>query len=59
MENSRHTYEAAARTTLANRTRQLPMNDLSCGNQSAYTSVINRRDYRFSAFPGTTLLRGC
>ena len=27
------------------------MNDLSCGTQSAYISVINRRDYRFSAFP--------
>ena len=27
------------------------MNNLSCGNQSAYISMINRRDYRFSAFP--------
>ena len=28
------------------------MNDLSCcGTQSAYISVINRRGYRFCAFP--------
>ena len=27
------------------------MNDLSCGNQSAHISMINRRDSRFSTFP--------
>ena len=51
MENPRLSYEAALRLILAVRTRQLPMNDLSFGTQSAYISVINRRDYRFSALP--------
>ena len=42
-ENPRKTYKAAFGLILAFRQRQLPMNLLSCGNQSAYISLINRR----------------
>jgi len=43
-ENPRCHYKAARmRLILAIRERQLPMNPLSCGNQSAYISLINRR----------------
>jgi len=43
-ENPRFNYKAARNwLILAFRQRQLPMNLLSCGIQSAYISLINRR----------------
>ena len=54
-ENPRLTYKAAPYgLILAFRPRQLPMNPMSCGIQSAYISLINRREL-FSlpfSFPG-------
>jgi hypothetical protein len=44
-ENPRSTYKAApCGLILALRPRQLPMNPMSCGSQSAYISLINRRE---------------
>jgi len=43
-ENPRFNFKAARMwLILAIRERQLPMNPLSCGTQSAYISLINRR----------------
>ena len=43
-ENPRLGYKAAFGLILAIRPRQLPMNPMSCGIQSAYISLINRRE---------------
>jgi len=55
-ENPRPNFKAARRPAafrliLALRKRQLPMYPLSCGNQSAYLSLINRRDTYSLPFP--------
>ena len=55
-ENPRSNYKAARRPMvfrliLALRQRQLPMNQLSCGTQSAYISLINRRRIFSLPFP--------
>ena len=44
MENPRCYFKAALGLILALRKRQLPMYPLSCGSQSAYLSLINRRE---------------
>jgi len=46
-ENHRSNYKSAIELIFAPRQRQLPMNQLSCGSQSTYISLINRRK-RFS-----------
>jgi hypothetical protein len=51
-ENPRPNYKATpSGLILAPRERQLPMYPLSCGNQSAYFSLINRRDTFSLPFP--------
>jgi hypothetical protein len=51
-ENSRANYKAApSGLILAIRERQLPMDPLSCGSQSAYLSLINRRETLSLPFP--------
>ena len=50
-ENPRTNYKAVFGLILALRQRQLPMNILSCGNQSAYISLINRRKKFSLPFP--------
>ena len=50
-ENPRPFYKAAIVLILELRPRQLPTIRLSCGNQSANISLINRRDTALSVFP--------
>ena len=50
-ENPRPFYKAAIVLILDARPRQLPTIRLSCGNQSANISLINRRDTALSVFP--------
>jgi mannitol-1-phosphate/altronate dehydrogenase len=50
-ENPRPSYKAVFELILAFRQRQLPMNILSCGNQSANISLINRRKKFSLPFP--------
>jgi len=50
-ENPRYNYKATKGLILAVRQRQLPMNQLSCGSQSANISLINRRERISLPFP--------
>lgn len=46
-ENPRFNFKAVIKSILVTRQRQLPTNPLSCGNQSAYISLVNRRLFVF------------